>query len=84
MESVNAVDAKDAQIEVSEKSTKCRKISSDDDFVKLSSRRFRSKSEVDIDDKAFNKDGTETKCARKSRRLQEKSTAEKADKPVCF
>ena len=84
MEGVNVKDAKNDEIEPSsEKSTKCQKTSSDDDFVKPYSRRSKSQSKVDVDD-AFKEGGTGKKFVRKSRRLQEKSAAEETDKGVCF
>ena len=68
-----------------EKSPKCRKISSDDDFIKPPSRRSQGKSKVNtVTSDVVNDSGTEIKCLRKSRRLQEKSVADDIDKQVCI
>ena len=84
-ENTDVVEKKDGKTEPLEKSAKCRKISSDDDFIKRPSRRCQSKSKVNTVNCDVAKDGgTETTCLRKSRRLQEKSTVEEADKQVCY
>lgn len=59
------------------KSPKCRKISSDEDFIKPSTRHPRLK--VDTNNDAAEDCGTGKQPLRKSQRLQEKSVAEMKD-----
>ena len=72
------VHVNDDKREPLKKAAKSPKISSDDEFIKLPARQSRqSRKSGDA-----GKDGSETKCFRKSRRLQEKCAVEGKDKQV--
>ena len=84
-DSTGVVEVKDNRNEPCGKSAKCRKISSDEDFIKLPSRRSQGKCKVNAvtSDVVEDASGTDAKCLRKSRRLQQKCAAEEVDNQVC-